>query len=84
MYDSLEVSLLQQGFTASSVDMYIRKSKANFNRSKLENQTWSCFSGYSLSVLTSNINDISLKCSENFMRGFLQDNQPLAKLYLKK
>ena len=68
MFEGLQQSLLSQGFTNSSVNVYVTTLKSKVNRANLEQTTWDCVSKYTVQQMqTPGIVD---KCFEQWSNNF--------------
>ena len=70
MFNSLQNSLLSQGFTRESVSTYISTMKSRLNRTQLENTTWSCVQKYSYQEMINNANKVYGDCFDRWSNEF--------------
>lgn len=70
MFNSLQNSLLSQGFNSSSVNSYISTMKSRLNRTQLENATWSCVSKYSYQDMVNNSTTVYNDCFDKWLNNF--------------
>ena len=82
MFEGLQQSLLSQGFTKSSVNVYVTTLKSKVNRANLEQTTWDCVSKYTVQQMqTPGIVD---KCFEQWSNNFFFVENSKALDMLKK
>lgn len=83
-FQSLQQSLLSQGFDENSVYMYVSTTRARIDRKDLENATWACVSKYSPTQLQNNSTKIIDECFDGwFNKFFFEKNADALKLLRK-
>lgn len=80
MIESIETSLIQQGFAAEKVKAYTIALKGRIDRQKLENSTWACVSKYTDEQLVSNKEQIAEECFSSWVTNLVNQNIDLVDL----
>ncbi|MCM1338928.1 MAG: hypothetical protein NC191_04595 [Muribaculaceae bacterium] len=84
-FGSMKRELMKKGFSESSVNELIRQLEKRYNRTELENATWSCISQYKHEQLTDpQYTDQILKaCFADWTQKYINNNKGLAEQILK-
>lgn len=83
-FQSLQQSLLSQGFIEDKVYLYISTLRARLDRSELENSTWACVSKYSPSQLNNGTKKIIDECFDSWTNKFFFEKNSDALKLLRK
>lgn len=83
-FQSLQQSLLSQGFKQDGVYLYVSTLRARLNRKDLENSTWGCVSKYTPAQLNSGNKKIIDECFDFWTnKFFFEKNSDALKLLNK-
>ena len=83
-FQSLQQSLLSQGFKQDGVYLYVSTLRARLNRKDLENSTWGCVSKYSPAQLNNGNKKIIDECFDSWTnKFFFEKNSDALKLLNK-
>jgi hypothetical protein len=83
-FQSLQQSLISQGFKQENVYLYVSTLRARMNRKDLEDATWGCVSKYSPTQFQNETNKIINDCFDNWTNKFFFEKNSDALDLLKK
>ena len=80
-FQSLQQSLISQGFKQEGVYMYVSTLRARVNRKDLENASWACVSKYTPAQMQSQSDKIISDCFDSWSnKFFFEENADALKL----